>query len=109
MNYVNVYGEPISIGSRASHVSKKASKAKSDTEKHHMGWAVTGFSPAQLAEAKAKHERGMKSWDESVYMNGHRPQKARSKPYSIPESAAQCAEMLKGAGWQRVQVTEVIR
>jgi hypothetical protein len=119
MNYVNAYGQPISIGSRESHVAKKTSKAKVDTEKHHMGWSVTGFSPEQLDKAKEEHEaamrmpdaikRGLQPWDEAVYMNGHRPQKARSKPYSIPESAAQCADMLKAAGWKRVQVAELIR
>lgn len=115
MNYVNAYGEPISIGSRQSHVAKKTTKAKDDTQKHHMGWAVTGFSPEQLSRAKCEHEKAMRgdetlpAWDQAVYMSDHRPQKVRSKPYSIPESAAQCAEMLKRAGWLQVQVSELIR
>ncbi len=117
MNYVNAYGEPISIGSRQSHIAKPKPKAAAKTvdDKKHMGWAVTGYSPEQLANAKTEHEKAqagndkLPDWDEAIYMNGHRPQKARSKPYTIPDSANQCAEMLKRAGWVRVQVEEVIR
>jgi len=115
MNYVNAYGQPIAIGSRQSHVAKKKSATKDEREKKHMGWSVSGFSPEQLAQAKVEHEKAMESdeklqpWDETVFMNGHRPQKARSKPYSIPDSASQCAEMLKAAGWKRVSVDEIIR
>lgn len=115
MNFINIHGQAISIGSRTSHVPPPRSKRNADAEKRHMGWAVTGFSPEHLAEAKRVHEEAqkddetLKPWDEAAYMNGHRPQKARSKPYLIPGAAGECAEMLKRAGWVRVQVEELIR
>lgn len=115
MNYVDIKGNPISIGSRKSHAPKKKTTTKGEKEKRHMGFAATGFSPESLAEAEVRHNEAVSRGDASgpfdpeAFMNGHKPQKARSAPYSIPEAASQCAEMLRKAGWLRVVVVEIIR
>ncbi len=115
MSFVDINGNPISIGSRQSHVAKKKATTKDEREKRHMGFSVTGFSPESLANAEAEHNKCVSrgeaegSFDPDAFMNGHKPQKARSAPYSMPDSANQCAEMLRKAGWLRVAVTEVIR
>lgn len=115
MNYVNANGEPISIGSRQSHIPVKKARAVR-TEKQHMGFQAVGFGPEHIAAAKAKHEEKQRDSEENLgdfsadaWMNGAKKQNGQKKPFATPEAAGQLAEMLKRAGWARVEVLELIR
>lgn len=130
MNYVNAYGEPISIGSRQSHIAKPKPKADAPAE-FHKGWRVQGHPPGAMEEARAESERLTRMWNEQTEQekaeairDGGRPPVAwnehlwrtstkkkpvRSKPYEIAESARQCAEMAKKGGWLDIEVTELKR
>lgn len=116
VQYVNASGQPIEIGSKDSHKPAKKKRTKrGDEERQHHGYAVLGFSPEHLVEAKKAHEHKKSlgeadgDFDQDIYMNGHKPQKARSAPYSIEESAKQCADMVRRIGWLRVTVEEIIK
>lgn len=115
MSFVDIHGNPLQIGDRYSHIPKKRVVAKDEREKKHLGFAVTGYSPEMMSEAAADHQAAVSrgeiegEFSADTFMNGHKPRKARSAPYSMSDSAAQCAEMLRKAGWLRVTVSEVIR
>ena len=117
ISYVNVNGEPITIGSRASHIKVKPRPVKDPQAKErHMGFSVVGYSPEQIEEGREGHEEALKEkpglgpWDVDAWMSAHKPIKARSKPYCIPSSAEECASLMRNTmGWLRVQVVEVIR
>lgn len=89
----------------------------------HHGWMPCGFSPAGLAAAQQRHAEAERAtqrlaeqeerpytprpFDEDAYMNNAKPQTAKPSPYAIESSAAQCAELLRKAGWKRVCVVEI--
>jgi len=109
--YVNLHGQPVTR--TASHVRRTRPKqaavqmpADASPAGKHMGWHAVGFSPEQIAKARA--EKGVE-FDEVAYMNAAQPKRARPTPYSVASSAQQCAEMLARAGWKRVAVVEVIK
>jgi hypothetical protein len=109
MQYVNQRGEPFKFPEVKP--VKKAGAAKPDS--FHKGWKVVGFSPAQLAEARAAHEKNPpedgKAFDKVAFMRTEKPLKARSKPYTLHDAAVTCKEMLEKAGWELVQVIPVAK
>jgi hypothetical protein len=119
LRFVNASGQPLDIASLIAQQPKKTRPSNADTESRHFGFAVTGFSPQQIASAQAAHaarrelspDLGAFSPDE--WMNGGkgggRPSKAAHKPFATPAGAELCADMVRKAGWLRVQIVEVIR
>lgn len=114
MNYVNAYGEPISIGSRQSHVAAKKARPV-PVEKKHMGFQAVGFGPEHIAEAKATHDAkrlddaSLGEFEPNAWMNGAKAKPGQKRPFATPEAAAQLGDMLKRAGWVRVEVLEIFR
>ncbi len=130
MNYVNAYGEPISIGSRQSHVAKSKPKADAPAE-FHRGWRVQGHPPGAMeqacaeanrlldmwnaqteqekAEAIRSGDRQPPAWDERLWRTGTKKKPVRSKPYEVPEAARLCADMARKAGWLDIEVAELKR
>lgn len=103
MTFVNHRGEPVLL----TPVKAPARSSRPAADAYHKGWLVVGYSPTQLAQARAAHEHEApdKPFDEAAYMRKAKPVKARSQPYQIFSSAEECAEMLRRAGWRLVQVT----
>lgn len=114
MNYVNAYGEPISIGSRQSHVAAKKVRVE-PIEKKHMGFQAVGFGPEHVAEAKAAHDAkrldddSLGEFNANAWMNGAKKKPGQKKPFATPEAAGLLGRMLESAGWVRVEVLPIIR
>lgn len=114
MNYVNASGQPISIGERPSHIPVKKSRP-ARTEKEHMGFQAFGFGPEHIADAKAAHDAkrldddSLGDFEPNAWMNGAKKKPGQKKPFATPEAAGLLADMLKRAGWVRVEVLELIR
>ena len=130
MNYVNAYGEPISIGSRQSHIAKPKPKADGLAE-FHKGWRVQGHPPGAMEQARAEAnrlvdmwnsqseqekaeairagDRQPPQWDERIWRTSTKKKPVRSKPYEIADAARVCAEMATKAGWLDIEVAELKR
>lgn len=120
IQYANLHGQPLRIDTGApKHPKKKSAPADRSTkeDRKHMGWRVTGYPPEMVEAARAAHERANKdkpvsepfdfvAWSQ---LAGNRPKAARAKNYSIPGSAAQCADLLVKAGWLEVRSEEIIK
>ena len=109
MEFVNIHGQPIEIKPE----KRKREKAASRTEPKCMGWTVKGFSPEQLAAAKADHDakyaRGevTAQWSEESYMNGAKPKALRRAPYSTPAIADEALALAERYRWKRLLREEV--
>lgn len=136
MNYVNVFGEPVSIERIASKYKPppRVSNAPKATTERDMatvseGFVVAGFSPDHLKSAEFDHkaraeaqasriarggslDRGEKivgEWSADAYMRQAKPRRVRAKPYEIESAARQCAELAARAGWIGVTVEEILK
>lgn len=131
VHYVNLRGESVNpdlLAMKHKPAPKASTALKTldtrDGATLSMGFDVTGFSPAHLAEAKRKHEidlegqkdrkllRGEKllvAWSEEVYMRETKPKRVAPKPYALASSADQCADMARKAGWKNVAVREILK
>ncbi|WOB06534.1 hypothetical protein [Piscinibacter gummiphilus] len=109
MQFVNIHGQPIAAGSLGGgHVAAKKSKATPDS--YHKGWKVVGFSPEQLAEARAKYvSTDGKPFDEVTFMRTNKPVRASKKPYVIHDAAELFKAMLERQGWKVVQVVPIAK
>lgn len=106
--YVNHRGERISTD--AGGKAPKSRRPRVDV--YHKGWRAVGFSPAQLAEARAAHARSAdanKPFDEGMWMRNAKPVPIRSKPYELFSAAQECAELAAKAGWKGAHVVEIAK
>lgn len=120
IQYVNLHGQPLAINPDApKRPAKKVVPAilSAKEDRKHMGWRVTGYPPEMVEAAGAAHERANKdkpgaepfdfvAWPQ---LAGNRLKAARAKNYSMPGSAAQCADLLVKAGWLGVRSEEIIK
>lgn len=109
LEFVNIHGSPVSTAPVKQ--AKRPKREKPDS--WHGGWRVVGIPPGALEAAreefiaKQRESKAPKDWDEGNWLMNAKPKPVRSKPYSIPDAAKQCAEMAEKAGWLRVQVIEL--
>ena len=107
LTFVNLRGDPVCIPS--SPPKAKKPKADPSREKKHLGWRVTGFRPGVVEAAREAHKDGDGPFDADAWMSRHKPVNVRTKPYSLPCAASECARLAAAAGWTGVQVIEIIR
>jgi len=112
LTFVNYLGQAVST----APVAKSKSKAV-DLDPYHKGWRVVGLPPGAVEEAEQEHKK--KSFEARAagktvldfnpleWMQKARRKAVRSKPYSIHDAAAQCAELAEKAGWTRVEIMEI--
>lgn len=118
LQFVNVRGE-VPTEHRMQETAKQQRRPKSVTEKEpqHKGFAVCGYPPGALDEARAAHERVVamaekaggaapKPFDESEWRTKTKKKRV-AKPYSLRSAAVQCAELARKAGWTEVDVVEL--
>lgn len=117
LTFVNVHGKRLHVDVQAAlaRPPSKPRAERTDDDKRHMGFAVVGFSPAQVAEAMRVHnlnreqKADLEPFQIDEWMSRARPLKGSPKNYATPDGADQYAELLRQAGWLRVQVREIIR
>lgn len=107
MKFVTINGDP--WRPQASKPQPKARPEPGSDGKFHKGWLVEGIPPGALEAAKAAALKlGNEPWvGDEVWLNAAKPKKVRSKPYSIPQAAQECAALAERAGWLRVRVREL--
>lgn len=106
MNFVNINGDPW----RPQAPRPTQPTPKSETpDRWHKGWLVEGIPPGALDAAKAAAlKAGDGPWvGDEAWLNAAKPKKVRTKPYSIPQAAQECAALAERAGWLRVRVREL--
>ena len=115
IDFVNINGDPITLATSTKLKAKKPS-----VEAYHKGWKVIGFPPEQLLQARNNHARdigdcrvaGLPSpgpFDEDAFVRKNAPKKVRPAPYSLKESAEDCAQLARQAGWKYVRVEAVAK
>lgn len=129
MTYVNHKGEPLCPAALAAKYARP--RVKRDTPKETddrsaatmgLGFVVTGYSPERFEEMRRQYDWHLRAHEESGgkhpgtpaefenrWMVNNKPQRARPKPYEIRDAAEQCAEMMRRAGWQCVEVRELLK
>lgn len=95
-----------------------------DEAKQSLGFIVLGYSPEHWAERVKAREEAFRLYSEDPtknkapgtleeftvrWMGKNKPKRARSKPYEIEQSADQCAELMRKAGWTHVRVDEILK
>lgn len=90
----------------------------------HGGFVVLGYPPGTEEAVPELHAAAMKRHGKDATAHRHpgtpeefllrwfkknKAKRIRSKPYSIPVAADDCAEMARKAGWQRVRVEEILK
>lgn len=125
-----VRGRTIAAAELPEHAEPAKPRVAKEREKQHLGFAVEGFAPGQIAEAhkhadealrmwRAKSEEEQqdylragnkepKPWDEERYVRMTKPKRV-AKLYSVPQAAADCMALAIAAGWERVRINELIR
>ncbi len=128
LEFVNVEGRRIDPRASSATVGKRVSSAPAEW---HNGWAVEGYAPGRIDAAHKAHdaefaawagytevekarrlrdgERAPKPWDEEIWVRDNRLSRVRARPFEIPSSAEQMAEMARKAGWQYVEVVELAK
>lgn len=79
--------------------------AKEAADKECAGWA--SLSKQERAEKLRSRMREPKPWDEAAWRKDTKPKPVRSKPYTIPAAADQCADLARKAGWLDVRIIEL--
>lgn len=118
LQFVNVRGEVLTEH-RMQETAKRQRRPKSVAEKEpqHKGFAVSGYPPGALEEARAAHARVVamaekaggavpKPFDENEWRTNTKKRRV-AKPYAIRQAATQCAELACKAGWTEVEVVEL--
>ncbi|MNL25072.1 hypothetical protein D3C87_1465370 [compost metagenome] len=102
MAFVNIHGQPIAVP-ESSEKKAKSTSSKPKLEVYHKGWIVTGHSPEQVADYKAKLPAG-EAFNQLIFARRTKFRKVRTKPYESNEAAQQCAKMAEKEGWLNVEV-----
>lgn len=107
IEYVNFKGERVDT-SIEKHAKPKPAK---DEEPRWYGFKVHGFPPDQVTDAVDDHKKKADGteFDLAAFMKTTKRTVAKSKPYTLKDSAETCADMLRKAGWIGVEVVEVVR
>lgn len=108
ITYVNLHGVQIHIPTTPVK-QKKTSRAKAADEKQRLGWRVVGYRPGLVDAHRDAHDAAKGPFDADAWMSRNRPTNVRTKLYSLPSAAAECARLAVAAGWTGVRVVEVIR
>lgn len=128
-DYVNHNGDVIDMHTLATKYTKP--KVRRETPKAtddrgaatmSLGFVVSGYSPERFAEMRRQYEWHLRAHEESGgkhpgtptefenrWMVNNKPRRARPKPYEIRDAAEQCAELMRKAGWQCVEVRELMK
>lgn len=135
IKHVNIHGQPWHPGGLQQPSLPPKPRKLRETDEHH-GWRVLGFSPEQLSETRKVYERtraaiiernaavqqlgedGRTSahkrepvppeWDQERYLRETRGKRIE-RVFSCQESAEQCAEMARRAGFLGVKVEPIIK
>ncbi len=112
LTFVNYLGQAVSTAPVAKPKSKTV-----DLDPYHKGWRVVGVPPGAVEEAEQEHKKksqkaraagkAILDFNPLEWLQKAKRKSVRSKPYSIHEAAATCAELAEKAGWERVEVLEV--
>lgn len=106
MEFVNIYGQPVSTSPLAAGKKRQASAP----QQFHKGWLVVGYSPAHVAAGRAEHEasgtesRTGRPFDLHEFMTTTKPKRVRHAPYEVYEAAVECKAMAERAGWVGVRL-----
>lgn len=114
MQYTNVNGDPIDLASLAT---PKVVKVRMPAQATHKGFMPVGFSPAQVEDAKKRHE----SDSRMAVSNGREPlppfsiesflrsatPKRVCKPFASAEAAHQAKAIAEKSGWLGVTIKEM--
>lgn len=114
--YVNLHGQPVAVTKSAP---RRAPRSATIREPKHKGFAAVGYSPQQLQQAKAEHERvaerarlsgspPIADFDEASYMRRAAPARIRRTPYSIPQAAQDACDLATRYGWLNCRVEPII-
>lgn len=114
LNFVNYKGE--SLPPPASTVPKLV-KRRETPDSFHRGWRVVGIPPGAVEEAEQEHSRRQiplaaagkesKPFDRGNWIMNAKKKPVRAKPYELPGSAKECAELAEKAGWLAVEIREI--
>lgn len=114
--FVNLHGQPITATQGAARRSSRSSAIR---EPKHKGFAAVGYSPVQLSNARAEHERMVERaiasgapapapWSAESYMRRHPGTRIRRAPYSVPSAAQEACDLAVRYGWLNCRVEPVI-
>lgn len=119
IQFVNFRGEALT-DRQMQETAKKQRRPKVVTEREprHKGFAVCGYPPGALDEARAAHGRVVamaekaggaapKPFDENEWRTKTKKKRV-AKPYSLRSAASQCADLARKAGWSGVEVVELV-
>lgn len=119
LQFVNVRGEALSDRQMQETAKKhRRPKVVSEREPQHKGFAVCGYPPGAINEARAAHERvvlmaekaggaAVKPFDENEWRTKTKKKRV-AKPYSLRPAASQCADLAIKAGWTEVEVVDLV-
>lgn len=118
LQFVNVRGEVLTEH-RMEETAKRHRRPKAPVvrEPQHKGFAVSGYPPGALDQARAAHQRVVdmaekaggaapKPFDENEWRTKTKKKRV-AKPYSLRSAADQCADLARKAGWTEVEVAEL--
>lgn len=119
IQFVNLRGEALT-DRQMKETAKKQRRPKvvAEREPQHKGFAVCGYPPGALDEARAAHGRVVamaekaggaapKPFDENEWRTKTKKKRV-AKPYSLRSAASQCADLARKAGWSEVEVVELV-
>lgn len=131
LDFVNIYGRPVIIQQllhpkTGKVLNKRPAQKRVAPTCYHRGWSVIGVSPEAVQAAKKQREVDRQDaralnlrlpfekqvkvpplWDEQAWIKSAPLKPARAARFEVEESAQQCADFARQAGWQRVAVREV--
>lgn len=128
LDFVNVYGDPVSI--TPGGVSKPKPRREQPAE-WHKGWSVEGYPPGAIEAGRVSTEREYAAWqalsgEEQAkriragerppkpytlegWLSKNKPKKVRARPFETPTGAKDMAALAAGSGWERVEVVELAK
>lgn len=107
---------PPAMGKKRVHSLDQASE--------HGGFVVLGYPPGTEEAIPELHAKAMKLHGKDATAHRHpgtldefslrwfktnKAKRIRSRPYSIPIAADDCADLARKTGWQRVRVEEILK
>jgi len=115
MNFVNIYGQPVSVGATPPPPKAKSGSLKrvdkAEKAKEHWGFEVVGVSLESLRVARANALARERELDEAAWLKSASLKRAIRRAYSIESSAQQAADILRktDANWLNVTVRPILK
>lgn len=114
--FINLHGHPVAV---TGSLRRRAPRSATVRELKHKGFAAVGYSPQQLQQAKAEHERvaerarlagspPVADFDAGAFMRRAAPARIRRTPYSIPQAAQDACDLATRYGWLNCRVEPII-